>query len=105
MPTLFASGELADAIQLVKQFGPFFLAVVFFLARLETRRSSFQPTRSVGGRTAGGDLAAGERLLDRHCQEYGSDGTNRKVSRSLGTLMRPPVNRNLNQRIRQCSIS
>lgn len=33
MPTLFASGELTDAIALIKQFGPFFLAVVFFLSR------------------------------------------------------------------------
>jgi len=33
MPTLFASGEFADAIELIKQFGPFFLAVVFFLWR------------------------------------------------------------------------
>ena len=31
MPTLFASGEFADAIGLIRQFGPFFLAVVFFL--------------------------------------------------------------------------
>lgn len=29
MPTLFAAGELADAI--VLQYGPFFLAIVFFL--------------------------------------------------------------------------
>jgi cbb3-type cytochrome oxidase subunit 3 len=33
MPILFASGEFADAISLIKQFGPFFLAVVFFLWR------------------------------------------------------------------------
>jgi cbb3-type cytochrome oxidase subunit 3 len=33
MPILFASGEFADAITLIKQFGPFFLAVVFFLWR------------------------------------------------------------------------
>ncbi len=33
MPTLFASGEFADAIGLIRQFGPFFLAVVFFLWR------------------------------------------------------------------------
>jgi len=33
MPTLFASGELADTIGLIRQFGPFFLAVVFFLWR------------------------------------------------------------------------
>lgn len=33
MPILFASGEFADAIELIKQFGPFFLAVVFFLWR------------------------------------------------------------------------
>ena len=33
MPILFAAGELADAIGLIKQFGPFFLAVVFFLWR------------------------------------------------------------------------
>lgn len=30
---LFASGEFGDAIGLIKQFGPFFLAVVFFLWR------------------------------------------------------------------------
>jgi len=33
MPSLFASGEFADVMLLVKQFGPFFLAVVFFLWR------------------------------------------------------------------------
>jgi cbb3-type cytochrome oxidase subunit 3 len=41
MPTLFASsfasvtasGEFADAMCLIRQFGPFFLAVVFFLWR------------------------------------------------------------------------
>jgi hypothetical protein len=33
MPILFASGEFADALDLIKQFGPFFLAVVFFLWR------------------------------------------------------------------------
>ena len=33
MPILFASGEFDDAIELIKQFGPFFLAVVFFLWR------------------------------------------------------------------------
>ena len=33
MPTLFASGEFTDAIGLIQQFGPFFLAVVFFLWR------------------------------------------------------------------------
>ena len=33
MPTLFASGEFADAMSLLRQFGPFFLAVVFFLWR------------------------------------------------------------------------
>jgi cbb3-type cytochrome oxidase subunit 3 len=33
MPILFASGEFADALSLIKQFGPFFLAVVFFLWR------------------------------------------------------------------------
>ena len=33
MPIVFASGEFADAIELIKQFGPFFLAVVFFLWR------------------------------------------------------------------------
>jgi hypothetical protein len=33
MPTLFASGEFSDAILLIKQFGPFLLAVVFFLWR------------------------------------------------------------------------
>lgn len=32
MPIL-AVGELGDAIALVKQFGPFFLAVIFFLWR------------------------------------------------------------------------
>lgn len=30
---LFAIGEFGDAIALIKQFGPFFLAVVFFLWR------------------------------------------------------------------------
>ena len=33
MPTLFAAGEMADAIAIIKQFGPFFLAVMFFLWR------------------------------------------------------------------------
>jgi len=33
MPSLFASGEFADAMMLIKQFGPFLLAVVFFLWR------------------------------------------------------------------------
>lgn len=33
MPILLASGEMADAIAIIKQFGPFFLAVVFFLWR------------------------------------------------------------------------
>ena len=33
MPILFASGEFGDVIALLKQFGPFFLAVVFFLWR------------------------------------------------------------------------
>ncbi len=33
MTILFASGELADAMSLIRQFGPFFLAVVFFLWR------------------------------------------------------------------------
>lgn len=33
MPTLLASGEFADAMSLIRQFGPFFLAVVFFLWR------------------------------------------------------------------------
>ena len=30
---IFATGEFADALLLVKQFGPFFLAVIFFLWR------------------------------------------------------------------------
>ena len=30
---IFASGEFANAMLLIKQFGPFFLAVVFFLWR------------------------------------------------------------------------
>jgi len=33
MPTILAVGEFGDAVALVKQFGPFFLAVVFFLWR------------------------------------------------------------------------
>ena len=33
MPTLFAAGEFTDALELIQQFGPFFLAVVFFLWR------------------------------------------------------------------------
>jgi hypothetical protein len=33
MYTLFASGEFGDVLTLIKQFGPFFLAVVFFLWR------------------------------------------------------------------------
>jgi cbb3-type cytochrome oxidase subunit 3 len=33
MYTLFASGEFGEALTLIKQFGPFFLAVVFFLWR------------------------------------------------------------------------
>ena len=33
MLTLFATGDFADAMSLVRQFGPFFLAVVFFLWR------------------------------------------------------------------------
>ncbi len=33
MHILFAYGEFTDAITLIQQFGPFFLAVVFFLWR------------------------------------------------------------------------
>jgi hypothetical protein len=33
MPALFASGEFSDAMILLKQYGPFLLAVVFFLWR------------------------------------------------------------------------
>ncbi len=41
---LFASGEFADALDLIHQFGPFFLAVVFFLWR-DYRREDRLSTR------------------------------------------------------------
>jgi len=53
MPTLFASGEMADAIALIKQFGPFFLAVVFFLWR-DWRREDRLSNRLDSWRTSSG---------------------------------------------------
>ncbi len=44
MPSLFASGEFADALSLLHQFGPFFIAVVFFLWR-DYRREDRLSTR------------------------------------------------------------